>query len=78
MLILFKSKTQGNGRKGGRSHKKPPNPGPVVQMAGNDDWPVYMGENPITSLKEGRFHKVPVILGVTRDESASAVLSKSH
>ena len=66
----------GNERKSSRSHKKPPNPGPVIQHEVTEGWPTFLAEDPLVALKEGRFHKVPIIIGVNRDESASAVISK--
>ncbi|ODM96235.1 Liver carboxylesterase [Orchesella cincta] len=62
-------------RKSSRSHKKPPNSGPVVQLETVEGWPVFLQEDPEAALAEGHFHKVPVVIGVNKDESASAVLS---
>ncbi|CAL8121792.1 unnamed protein product [Orchesella dallaii] len=62
-------------RKSSRSHKKPPNPGPTVQLEAAEGWPVFLQEDPEAALAEGHFHKVPIVIGVNRDESASAVLS---
>lgn len=37
---------------------------------------MFLSEDPEIALIEGRFKKVPIIIGVNRDESASAVISE--
>lgn len=51
--------------------------GPVVEQPANErSLPGFLEENPQEVIKNGTFKKVPLLTGVTRDETANGILLK--